>query len=96
MIFISKTDEGFGVTKSCKIRSLVGKRWLSLKVLNEMFEFMSKKLKFVENLPYITMEPCATESFNSNYLKEKLSEDTNILIIPTWKTLLVLNRFLLK
>ena len=75
---------------------MVGKRWLSLKVLNEMFEFMSKKLKFVENLPYITMEPCATESFNSNYLKEKLSEDANILIIPTWKTLLVLNRFLLK
>ena len=96
MIFISKTDEDFGVTSSCKIRSLVGKRWLSLEVLDEMFEFMSKKLKFVENLPYITMEPCATESFNSNYLKEKLSEDTNILIIPTWKTLLVLNRFLLK
>ena len=96
MIFISKTDEDFGVTSSCKIRSLVGKRWLSLEVLDEMFEFMSKKLKFVENLPYITMEPCATESFNSNYLKEKLSEDANILIIPTWKTLLVLNRFLLK
>ena len=28
------------------------------------------------------MEPYSTESFNSNYLKENMSEYTNILIIP--------------
>ena len=43
---------------------------------------MPRKLKCVESLSYITMEPYATESFNSNYPKEKLSEHTNILIIP--------------
>ena len=43
---------------------------------------MSSKLKCVESLSYITMEPYATESFNSNYLKEKMSKHTNILIIP--------------
>ena len=58
------------------------KRWLSSEVLDGAFEFMSRKLKFVESLSYITMVLYATESFNSNYLKEKLSEHTNILIIP--------------
>ena len=42
---------------------------------------MSSKLKCVESLSYITMEPYATESFNCNYLKEKMSEHANILII---------------
>ena len=59
-----------------------GKRWLSSEVLDGAFEFMSSKLKCVESLSYITMEPYATESFNSNYLKEKISQHTNILIIP--------------
>ena len=59
-----------------------GKRWLSSEVLDGAFEFMSSKLKCVESLSYITMEPYATESFNSNYLKEKMSQHTNILIIP--------------
>ena len=59
-----------------------GKRCLSSEVLDRAFEFMSSKLKCVESLSYITMEPDATESFNSNYLKEKMSENTNILIIP--------------
>ena len=59
-----------------------GKRWLSSDVLDEAFEFMSSKLKCVESFSYIIMERYATESFNSNYLKEKMSKHTNILIIP--------------
>ena len=59
-----------------------GKGWLSSEVPDGAFEFMSSKLKCVENLSYITMEPYATESFNSNYLKKKMSQHTNILIIP--------------
>ena len=35
---------------------------------------MSRKLKCAESLSYITVEPYATELFNSNYLKEKMSE----------------------
>ena len=70
-IFISQTDEDFGVVRSSNIRSLDGKRWLSSEVLDGAFEFMSCKLKCVESLSYITMEPYATESFNCNYLKEK-------------------------
>ena len=60
-IFISQTDEDFGVVRSSNIRSLDGKRWLSSEVLDGAFEFMSSKLKCVESLSYITMEPYATE-----------------------------------
>ena len=81
-IFISQTYEEFGVARSSNIRSLDGKRWLSSEILDGAFEFMSSKLKYVESLSYITMEPYATESFNSNYLKGKISQHTNILIIP--------------
>ena len=82
MIFISQIDEHFGAITSCNIRSLVGKHWLYSEVLDGAFGFMSRKLEFVDSLSYITMEPYATESFNSNYLKEKLPEHTNISIIP--------------
>ena len=80
-ILTSQTDEDFGVVRSCNIRSLDEKRWLSSDVLDRAFEFMSSKLKCVESLSYVTMRPYATESFNSNHLKEKMSERTNLLII---------------
>ena len=67
------------------IPSLDEKRWLSSEVLDGAFDFMSRKLKCVESLSYITMKPYATESFNSKYLKETLSEHTNILIIPIFE-----------
>ena len=72
----------FGVSRSSNIQSLDGKHWLSSEVLDGAFEFMSSKVKCVARLSYIAMEPCATESFNSNYLREKMSEHTNILIFP--------------
>ena len=79
------------------IQSLDGKCWLSSEVLDGAFEFMSSKLKCVGSFSYITMEPYATESFNSNYLQEKMSEHTNILIIPILeKILLVLHCLLIK
>ena len=55
MIFISQTDEDFGVIRSSNICSLDGKYWLSSEVLDVAFEFMSRKLKCVESLSYITM-----------------------------------------
>ena len=81
VIFFSQTDKVFGVVTSSSIQSLDGKCCLSSDVLDEVFKFMSSKLKCVESLSYINMEPYATESFNLNYLKEKLSEHRNILII---------------
>ena len=42
---------------------------------------MSRKLKCIESLSYVTMELYATESFNSSNLKKKLADNTNILII---------------
>ena len=81
-IFISQTDEDFRIVRSPNIRSLDGKRWSSSEVINGAFEFMSSKLKCIERLSYITMEPYATESFNFNSLKEKMSEYTKTLIIP--------------
>ena len=82
VIFISQTDEDFGVVRSSNIRSLDGKHWLNSEVLDGSFQFMSRKLKCVEGISYITMEQYATESFNSNCLAEKLPEYTKILIIP--------------
>ena len=43
-IFISQTDEDFGVVRSSNIRSLDRKRWLSSDVLDGAFDFMSSKL----------------------------------------------------
>ena len=63
------------------IRLLDGKYCLNSEVLDGDFDFMSRKLKCVDGLTYITMEPCATESLNSNYVKEKSAEHANILII---------------
>ena len=71
-IFISQADEDVGVVRSSNIQSLDGKCWLSSEVLDGAFESVSSKLKCVDSLSYITMEPYATESFNSNYLKEKM------------------------
>ena len=60
-IFISQTDEDFGLVRSSNIRSLDGKHWLSSEVLDGAFEFMSSKLKCVKSLSSITMEPYASE-----------------------------------
>ena len=77
VIFSSQTE--FGIIRPSNIRSLNGKRWLNLEILDGVFKFMFRTC--VKILNYITMEPSATESLNSNYLKEKLPEHTNILMI---------------
>ena len=77
VIFSPQTE--FGIIRPFNIRSVNGKRWLNLEILDGVFKFMFRTC--VKILNYITMEPSATESLNSNYLKEKLPEHTNILMI---------------